>query len=926
MLRPLTPTLRSALAALGFATVVGAASATTLTFTWNNTPVDNDLVGVNGASNWTGSVSRSPQSSDAADLIFQQSGKNNLSFTSSLDVNSLTFSSTYSAYTFNGNSSTLGIGSGGLSTGANGTGTVTFAASLGIQLNDRQTWSLSGAVVVNSIISAGSTGHELIKTGSGMLTLNGANTFDAGLTVSEGTVMLGSDTAAGTGTITLSEGAILTSDSNARTIGNHVHVAGTSAQFSTSSSTGNLTFTERTEFTTNGEVTLSSGGARVQFANLTTSDNNSQLVFTGDSAFVLGGDTSGAITSITAGTGSAFGGVLFANSNAIHPSLDILSAHAGSYVGVVDSAFTSTTQLATFLSRISASTFKGTLGFDSPSTSSPLTYAGGSANAIDLSAFIDSSFQGIGSGSYAVIDGSAVITPPGSGSGRSLKLSGVRGGILQVEAPLSAGNSVGLVRINDNAADTSLGAVILTSSSSNYTGGTLLKAGYLLFGASSTRTEGAVTEGPIGTGGLSFDSSGTGHLAATTSGLILHNAIALGSEASSTLKVGISASTPSAIASLGNNTFTLAGVISGGSDTKVYIQNKDGAITLSGANTYTGTTDIASASLIAAASTALGSQAKVTFQGSSTLTVNTPTLSIGTLNSADATSTTIALGTNSLAIYQNDSGTYRGTITGEGSVSKHNAGTLTIANATAYTGGTTVHSGKVILESGATLGASTSTITLNNGASLIANSGATVSNPLTLNSGSSIGGAGTFATAISVGSGVTLSPGSSPGTMTFSSGLTLNSGGTLAFEIRDANTSLTAGASNSWDLLSISGALVVNATSASPFTIQVKSLNSDFASGNAANFNESTNYAWKFASATSITDFDASAFTIDRSGFTNSSLGSFFVSRSDSGNGNDLLLNFTPVPEPETYVLMGTGLSLLAASALRRRKRTGKTP
>ncbi|HEY0966560.1 MAG TPA: autotransporter-associated beta strand repeat-containing protein [Opitutaceae bacterium] len=910
---PAYATLKSAVIGLGLTLGAASVSATTIVYDWSSSTTGNAIV--NAASNWTGG-SGSPQSSENAELRFGSAVTTSLVLNTNLDVSKLKFTGAFPSYTLGGSGS-YGIDSGGILLESSGTGSVTISTA--ISLRASQTWTTNRPLTVSGVISPYSTSLVLTKNGAESLTLSGANTFDGGLTVSAGTLILGSNTGAGTGTLTLGNGTVLTSNGDARTITNHIHIEGSTVQFSTSSSSGDLVLSGSTEFQSSGTTTISGGGTRVQFGQLESENSNTLLVFTGDNAFVFGGSVASTITSITAGTTTTSGGVLFANSNAVHSGLTIAGGKAGSYVGVVDSAFTSTTHLGNFLSKIAKSTFAGTLGFDSPSTSSPLTYVGGTSNALNLSAFTGSNFEGLGSGTYAIIGSAAVITPP---SGGALKLSGVRGGILKVEAPLSTGNSVTSVRINDNSADTSSGAVILSSASSDYTGGTLLKAGYLLFGASSSGSPGAVTTGPIGTGGLSFDSSGTGYLAATTSGLTLHNAIALGSEASSTLKVGISTSTPSTIAGLGNNTFTLAGVISGGGNTKVYIQNKDGAITLSGANTYTGTTDIASASLIAAAANALGSQAKVMFQGSSTLTVSTPTLSIGDLDSATSTSSTIVLGSNNLAIYQNNAGTYRGDITGSGSVSKHNSGDLTLANATNYTGGTTVHSGKVILASGATLGASTSTITLNNGASLIANSGATVSNPLTLNSGSSIGGAGTFATTIAVGSGVTLSPGSSPGTMTFSSGLTLNSGGTLAFEIRDANTGLNPGASTSWDLLSISGTLAVNASSASPFTIQVKSLNSDFASGNAANFNESTNYAWKFAGATSITGFEANAFTIDRSGFTNSSLGSFFVSRS----GNDLLLNFTPVPEPETYVLMGAGLSLLAASALRRRKRTEKTP
>jgi len=726
-------------------------------------------------------------------------------------------------------------------------------------------------------------------------------------------VVLGSNTAAGSGTLNLANGTTLAATTSSTiTLSNHVHILGSSATFGTSSASGKLVFSGSSEFYTSGTTTLTSGGAQVQFGNLVTNDASSQLVFLGGSAFILGGSVDESISSIAAGSGSTQGVVLFANSNAVHTgTLAVLGGALGSYVGVIDSAFaTNTVHLARLLSKITASTFAGSLGFDSP-TSTTLSYIGGTSNALNLSAFTGSSFEGIATTTSAILANSMVITPP---SGGTLKFSALKGGILRVQAPLSSSNSVSQVGVNQNSNDSSTGAVVLENSSSNYSGGTTLQAGYLLFGANSTASGSAVTSGPLGTGSLTISPERTAYLAATSSSLTLHNPINVGNSGS--LKIGLSGTTPSTVSSAGNNTFELAGVISGSG--KVYVLNQNGTVTLSGSNTYTGGTDLASAAVVATNGSAFGGQSgALYFSGSSTLTVNASNLNIGDLNSAESTSSTIALGANTLSIYQNNAGTYRGTITGTGAVTKHNAGDITFANATTYTGGTTIHSGKVILQSGATLGASTSQITLNGGA-LIAQAGATVSNPLTLNSGSSIGGAGTFATAISVGSGVTLAPGSSPGTMTFSNGLTLASGGTLAFEIRDANTALTAGTSSSWDLLSISGVLAVEAASAAPFTIQIKSLNSDFNAGNAANFNAANSYAWTFATATSITGFEAVEFSIDRSTFSNTSAGQFFVSQS----GNSLLLNFTPVPEPSTYVLMGTGLSLLAASALRRRKRS----
>jgi len=65
-----------------------------------------------------------------------------------------------------------------------------------------------------------------------------------------------------------------------------------------------------------------------------------------------------------------------------------------------------------------------------------------------------------------------------------------------------------------------------------------------------------------------------------------------------------------------------------------------------------------------------------------------------------------------------------------------------------------------------------------------------------------------------------------------------------------------------------------------------------------------------------ITGFDATEFTINvaanagAAGFSNA-LGGGVFSVALSGDSTDLLLNYTAIPEPSTYAMLGLGLGLL---------------
>jgi hypothetical protein len=219
-----------------------------------------------------------------------------------------------------------------------------------------------------------------------------------------------------------------------------------------------------------------------------------------------------------------------------------------------------------------------------------------------------------------------------------------------------------------------------------------------------------------------------------------------------------------------------------------------------------------------------------------------------------------------------------------------------------------------------------------NGGTLATASGVTVSNPITLNSGA-IAGIGRFqvpatATGFNIKSGVALSPGTSgPGTLTFDgtlisgSTLLLSGGGAYNWQLVDATNG-----NGGWDSVVVQGKVDIAATTSNRFVLSVISVSSDGSSSPAVNFDPSLAYSWIVLNAQQFTfsgtggTFNAGAFTINTSAFQNSNVGQFSLSVDNTGT--NLLLNFSPIPEPSTYALMIAGLGVTGAALLRRRRRS----
>src|SRR5678815_1644901 len=161
---------------------------------------------------------------------------------------------------------------------------LTFDGSTSLTGNRSLTVSGAGIVTFNGIVSDASGSRRLTKKGTGTLVLNGANTFKGGLTFNAGTLVLGNNAAAGTGTLSLGTGT-LQGGGGARTIGNAVTLAGNTI-FSGANDlafTGTATLSgSRTSTINNNAVTLS--GAITGGAVSLTKDGTGTLTLGGTTA------------------------------------------------------------------------------------------------------------------------------------------------------------------------------------------------------------------------------------------------------------------------------------------------------------------------------------------------------------------------------------------------------------------------------------------------------------------------------------------------------------------------------------------------------------------------------------------------------------------------------------------------------------------
>ena len=198
---------------------------------------------------------------------------------------------------------------------------------------------------------------------------------------------------------------------------------------------------------------------------------------------------------------------------------------------------------------------------------------------------------------------------------------------------------------------------------------------------------------------------------------------------------------------------------------------------------------------------------------------------------------------------------------------------------------------------------------------------------VSVSGGGLVHGAGGL-TSIVVGNGGTFSPGNSPG-KAMSTSTQWNAGGNYEWEInRLADEGGVAGNSIGWDLWH-TGQLSVGATAMNPFRIVLATLDEFGDPAAIIGWNPYESHEWPIAAADNaggvFSESVLSRLTIDATQFgeNNDLAGGYFALRA-GGERAELLLEFTAVPEPSTFVMgLMAGVSVLV---LKWRRGTARKP
>ena len=562
----------------------------------------------------------------------------------------------------------------------------------------------------------------ITKTGAGTLVLSGANSYAAGTVVQDGTLVLDSNTAAGllTSTITVGNSTVgsttpatlLFSATAGRTVANPIVVPVGSTGVRT---IGGLNVTGVN--TLSGALTLGTGvilteaaGGEVNFTGIASGAGgitktgagtvrlSNTNIFTG-ATIVAGGTLAyGASNAIGSGTVTIDGGFLDMGAN----RTDIVGAvtlENGSIVGSGTSALTSTSGFTVRNGTVTAilagavSLTKDTSG--SVTLFAANTYTGatnvnggtltfGASNILANTSAVNVNGGILDIGAFSDTVG-AVTLASGSIFGTSGVLTGTSYTLQSGTVTAALGGAgVGLTK---NTAGT-----VLISGANSYTGATTISAGTLRLGALNTLP---ATTALAMSAGTTLDLNNFNDTIGSFAG-------------AGTISLGAGRLTAGGL----NTSTAFSGAIGGsGGLTKI----GTGTLTLSGVNSYSGSTDVNAGTLALGSAASGPSASRVNLAGGTTLNTAGFSATIGSL--AGAGNVTLGAGTLTAGGDQTSS-TFSGAISGTGGFVKSGAGTTTLTGTNTFSGSMTVNAGTVTLSSAAGRAATASRIIVQTGAAL----------------------------------------------------------------------------------------------------------------------------------------------------------------------------------------------------------------
>lgn len=581
---------------------------------------------------------------------------------------------------------------------------------------------------------------------------------------------------------------------------------------------------------------------------------------------------SGALLFIGAHDYSITGGTLASN---IATNSDLIIHQYGSGVLTIGSVIANGVGASTL-----TKTGSGTLELTSPNTYTGQTY-------VNEGTLRMSNTNQLGAGASTLNLNGTLQTTATFSLGRPVVLGG-NGGVFDVANGTTLTESGVVSGLGFTLTSSNGSGTLILSGSNLFTGGLTIEAGILRQNNSNALNSNGLNSLAFGSGitaklqlnGFNAVFSG---LTSGSANAVIENA----SNTTSTLRVNNGA----------DNTY--AGVIQNGTGTGVlsFIKGGIGILTLTGANSYTGTTSIHGGTLQFGDGTA-GHDGSIS-------------------NSSNITNHT------NLIYNTFGSSSYSGIISGPGSVTKKGAGTMTLSGNHTYTGTTVVSGGTLVVSGSLAPGslavdgssstfnytngsaALTRNVTVTGGATFKYNSAQPYAGTLTFTNGT-LSGSGNFgANPITIGANNVLSPGNSPGTASFGATQTWSDGGNYLWEIN--NPSGSAGNDPGWDLAAITGQLNLASLSAGGFTLTIDSLNA------LAGWDNSIPQAWNIAITTGgVNGFAPGDFTLDTAAFADqNALGGGAFSLAVAGN--NLLLQFTPIPEASPGALLFIAIALAFA-------------